>query len=258
MKKLFYVFVFSFAAAPLLAAVSTCETRVDKHQDASTSERVNYCLTEEPAPEEAPATEVVLSDVYSVQYPKPKTKKAQPQTQQTKIYNEGPTSMEYLDRDDYPAFRNDIMPSLSEDEAHAAAIEALSSQDTQENKGTKSLTKPGRVMKALPAEETATVTDTASYANYDAPAYDQAAYPAYAAGQTAPQSYTAPTYTAPAQTATPVQTPAADIQQVQNLQNDPLYQNYTDNGAAPAGFTQGGVMGPDGFGYNATDPAYQP
>lgn len=246
MKKLFYVFALSFAAAPLLAAASTCETRVDKHQDASTSERVEYCLTEDPAPEETPATEVVLSDVYSVQYPKPKTKKAPAQTQETKVYTKAPTSMEYLDRDDYPAFRNDILPVMNDEQAHSAALEALSGTAPTENKGKKSLTKPARTMKAQPEEEPAPVTDTASYADYyTTPTANQTTYPAYNTAQT------------PAQTV-PTQTPAAEIQQAQNLQNDPLYQNNTANGTTPAGFTDGGVMGPSGFGYNATDPAYQP
>lgn len=252
MKKLFYVFVFSFAAAPLLAAASTCETRVDKHQDASTTERVNYCLTEEPEEEETQATEVVLSDVYSVQYPKPKTKKAPAQTQETKLYNQGPTSMEYLDRDDYPAFRNDIMPAMNEEDAHAAALEVLSSQNIPENKGTKSLTKPARTMMAAPQEEeaTANITDTASYADYTPQPFQQV--------PDAANAQAAAMYNTPAQPLQPTQTPAAEIQQAQNLQNDPLYQNYTDNGAAPAGFTDGGVMGQDNFGYNATDPAFQP
>lgn len=245
MKKLFYVFVFSFTAAPLLAAASTCETRVDKHQDASTSERVEYCLTEDPAPEETPATEVVLSDVYSVQYPKTKTKKAPAQTQETKVYTKAPTSMEYLDRDDYPAFRNDILPLINDDDAHAVALEALSGNTVQKNKGKKSLTKPSRTMKAQPEEETSPVTDTASYEDYALQPATQATYPAYGTAQT------------PAPTV-PTQTPPAEIQQAQNLQNDPLYQNNTADGAAPAGFTDGGVMGQSGFGYNATDPAYQP
>ena len=84
-----------------------------------------------------------------------------------------------------------------------------------------------------------------------APAYtmgtDAAAYPAYSVpAQTQQQAQAAN------------QASAAQIQQAQALQNDPLYQNNTANGAAPAGFTDGGVMGPSGFGYNATDPAFQP
>ena len=238
MKKLFSFFVLCVAAAPVLAAVSTCETRVDKHQDASTAERVDYCLTEEPQEaDDTPVTEVVLSDVYSVQYPKPKTKKSATEQEVTKTYTQQPISQEYIDRDDYPAFRNDILPRLNDDSAHAVALEALGhSQEKTGAKGSKSLTKPARQMKAAPATIGQNTT----------------AYPAYSAGvQTTPAQNAA----LPAGTA---QTPAAEIQQAQALQNDPLYQNNTANGAAPAGFTDGGVMGQSGFGYNATDPAFQP
>ena len=261
MKKLFSFFVLCVAAAPVLAAVSTCETRVDKHQDASTAERVDYCLTEEPQEaDDTPVTEVVLSDVYSVQYPKPKTKKSATEQEVTKTYTQQPISQEYIDRDDYPAFRNDILPRLNDDSAHAVALEALGhSQEKTGAKGSKSLTKPARQMKAAPAtQEEAPAEDAWQAASPTAPAaaytigQNTTAYPAYSAGvQTTPAQNAA----LPAGTA---QTPAAEIQQAQALQNDPLYQNNTANGAAPAGFTDGGVMGQSGFGYNATDPAFQP
>lgn len=257
MKKLFSFFVLSAAAAPLLAAVSTCETRVDKHQDASTAQRVEYCLTEEPQEiDETPVTEVVLSDVYSVQYPKQKTKQTASQQQETKTYTQQPISMEYLDRNDYPAFRNDILPRLNDDTAHATALEALGApQKTSEKKGSKSLTKPARQMKAAPVQpETPEQADSALLSGTQsapaAPTYmdtNAAAYPAYSVPAQTQQQ-------APAAN----QASAAQIQQAQALQNDPLYQNNTANGAAPAGFTDGGVMGPSGFGYNATDPAFQP
>ncbi len=249
MKKLFSIFAFSFAAAPLLAAVSTCETRVDKHPGASTAQRVNYCLTEDPqTQQDTPVTQVILSDVYDVQYPQPKTAQPAP-TQETKIYQPNPISMEYLDKDDYPAFRNDIMPQINAEQAHTSARNALNTQTTSASKGKKSLQKPQRQMKEVSAqEETAYIADTASYA----------AQPDYTTAYGSASGATAYSYPTTQSQATPTGTPAAQIQQAQALQNDPLYQNNTDNGAAPAGFTDGGVMGPSGFGYNATDPAFQP
>lgn len=207
MRKLFYVFLLSFTAAPLFAAASTCETRVDKNLDKSTSEKVERCLTEEPEiQDEGPVTEVILSDTYSVQYPKAKAKKTAQTQQVTKVYSTAPVSVEFLDRDDYPAFRNDVMPSISAEDAHAAALQALRGNQ-----------KPA---KAAPKTK----------------------------GKAKPKAVKA----------APAQTPAAEIQQAQRLENDPLYQNNTAGGVTPPGFLDGGVMGPDGFGYNATDPAFQP
>ena len=259
MKKLFSIFVFTLAAAPLLASASTCETRVDKHQGATTSERVEYCLTEEPPTEETDVTEVVLSDVYSVQYPKQKTKQPAPQQEETKIYSKEPVSMEYLDRDDYPAFRNDIMPSLSNDDAHAAALEVLGmASEPKENTGKKSLKKPARTMKAQPQPDTtATIMDTASYpAQTSYPPADQTTYPAY---QAVPSYQAAPAYqAAPNNTSqqTAVQTPQTQVQQAQAIQNDPQNPAYNTAGV-PAGF-DGNTQNQSNFGYNATDPAFQP
>lgn len=215
MKKLFLFLTVSLAAGSLFAAVSNCQTRVDKHPDASTADRVKYCLTEEPQQaDQTAATEVVLSDVYSVLYPKAKTKKAKKEQEVTKVYKTRPVSTEYLDQNHYPAFRNDIMPTLSEEDAHAAALEAINS-DKKAKKQKKAASKPARTLKASPKKE-------------------------------------------PKAEKQNPQTPEAQIQQAQALQNDPLYQDNTANGAAPAGFLDGGVMGPGDFGYNATDPAFQP
>ena len=49
MKKILFVLVLGFSAAA--AQASTCETRVDSHQGATTVQRVKYCLNE-PKPEE--------------------------------------------------------------------------------------------------------------------------------------------------------------------------------------------------------------
>lgn len=216
MNKLFYFFALSFLAAPLFAAASTCETRVDKNLDKSTSEKVDRCLTDEVTVDEGPVTEVVLSDTYSVQYPKPKTKaKKSAQSQQvTRVYTSTPVSQEYLERDDYPAFRNDTLPNINAEQAHEAALQAL----RPGAKNAKSTAKPAKKNASKPTRQKA----------------------------------------APAAQTVPTQTPPAEIAQAQALENDPLYQDVTDGGATPAGFTDGGVMGPAGFGYNATDPALQP
>lgn len=230
MKKLIYVFALSLLAAPLYAAASTCETRVDKNLDKSTRQKVEFCLTEEPEPEAEAATEVILSDTYSVQYPKPKKPLAEPTQQVIEKYTPGPVSQEYLDRDDYPAFRNDSLPRLSDEEAHETALEAL-------HRPTAKAQKPARKKAAKPARK------KVQPAPAPAAAKTEAALPQ----QQLPQP----------QPVVPTQTPAAELEQAQALQKDPLYTDYTDQGATPQGFTDNGIY-QDDFGYNATDPALQP
>ncbi len=230
MKKLIYVFALSLLAAPLYAAASTCETRVDKNLDKSTRQKVEFCLTEEPEPEAEAATEVILSDTYSVQYPKPKKPQAEPTQQVIEKYTPGPVSQEYLDRDDYPAFRNDSLPRLSDEEAHETALDAL-------HRPTAKAQKPARKKAAKPARK------KVQPAPAPAAAKPEAALPQ----QQLPQP----------QPVVPTQTPAAELEQAQALQKDPLYTNYTDQGATPQGFTDNGIY-QDDFGYNATDPALQP
>ncbi len=244
MKKMIYVFAFSLAAAPLLAAASTCETRVDKHGNSTTAERVKQCLTEPTAePDNGPVTEVVISDTYSVQFPKKKNKKSKAKAKpvEQKVYSKQASNMEFFDREDYPAFRNDTLPNVSQEEAHDAAMEALRHSKKADKPAKKK--KPARKVKAAkkPAAVQAPAPQEYAPVTEYAPAVEQPAATA------APASYTAPT-----------QTPPAKVAQAQALQNDPLYQSYTDNGVAPEGFTEGSVMGPDNFSYNATDPAYQP
>lgn len=235
MKKLIYVFALSLATAPLHAAASTCETRVDKNLDKSTRQKVEFCLTEEPEPEAEAAKEVILSDTYSVQYPKPKEPQAAPTQQVIKKYTAGPVSQEYLDRDDYPAFRNDSLPRLSDEEAHETALEALHQQAAPAQPA--KAKKPARKKASKPARKKT--------------------QPAPAPAAAAPEAALPQQQQQPQQPVVPTQTPAAELEQAQALQNDPLYTNYTDNGATPQGFSDNGIY-QDDFGYNATDPALQP
>ncbi len=265
MKKLFCIFVFALTAGPLLAAASTCETRVDKHPTATTAQRIEQCLTDEPAPTAPPATEVLLFDTYSVVHPSPQ-RQDQSSHITSQVYMPTAISMEYVERDDYPAFRNDIFPSLSEEEAHETALAALgSAHEPAANTGKKSLRKPAREMKAAPAAvlPDATAPSYTGPESYTVPAYSQSYSQPAAQSYTAGGSYTAPAYGqsytqqpgAPQTYTQSAQVPSsAQMQQAQPLQNVPP-QNTSSPGA-PVGFNQG--IGTDNFGYNATDPAFQP
>ncbi len=215
MKKFLLFAVCSLSATSLLAA-SNCVSRVDKNLDKTTAEKIDFCLTEEvDLTEETPATEVIYSDTQTVQYPKPKNKKRQSQAKQqtTKVYTTAPVSLEYFNRNEYPAFRNDTLPSISADDAHQTALDALRGEKKPAKKSQKKAPKN----KKAKTEKTTQATQT-----------------------------------------NPVQTPSAEVTQAQALQNDPLAQDNTDGGTVPSGFLDDSVMSDNNFGYNATDPAFQP
>ncbi|WP_458401227.1 hypothetical protein [Candidatus Avelusimicrobium sp.] len=247
MKK-FLIFVgCAFAAAPLLAAASTCETRVDKMYDKSTGERVQVCLTEEPEiAEDENGTKVIVSDTHEVQYPKRKAKKQAPVQKEIKVYTQTPISREYLDIEEYPSFHNDVLPRMSQEKAHETALQAIHDQkEAAKRKAEEEKRKAEAKKKKKAAKKAKKKADVVP-----------------AQSKTLPAAYTE-TYTepAPAYTETYTEPTAAyseQVNQAQALQNDPLYQDNTANGTTPDGFLEGGVMGQADFGYNATDPAYQP
>lgn len=143
MKKFCFLLSGLMVCALPLAAVSTCESRVDKNADKTTAQRVEACLTEETdSTETAEATEVILTDTYSVQYPtRKKRQAAKPETKTVTTYKAQPVATAYVQRPDYPAFRNDVLPQLSVEEANAAAQQAMQ-EDAQRH-----FTKPAKKMK---------------------------------------------------------------------------------------------------------------
>ena len=218
MKKLIAVLVSCLVSASVWAA-STCESRVDKSVHKSTTERVQRCLDfdQTDMPEIEEEAEVIMSDTYSVKFPK-KKQPTQPTSQKTiKKYKPTPTSLEYVDRTTYPSFRNDTLPRLTTHQANEAAVEALQTQRAEQEKQ----------KAAQKAVKKAKKTKKPARKQTEAPK---------------------PVKTQPEET---------QVQQAEALQNDPLTQDTTDNGATPAGFLEDGVMGPADFGYNASDPAYQ-
>lgn len=222
MKKLIYVLTLSLLAAPWPASASTCETRVDQYPGATTAERIKRCLEEEAAPEPEPVTTTTITQVYEAQYPK-RTDKQTEETQprQEKVYQAENVSLEFLDTNDYPAFRNDTLPSLSEESAHAAALEALRAKPETPAKKTK----PAR--KNKPAKKQAA-------AKQPAPSPKVEQKPVSAEGKTSAAL--------PEQTTTQTQ-----MQQAPHIQNDPLAQDHMVGPTAPM---ENGTMGPDDYAYD--------
>ena len=149
MKK-FLVFVACSSLTASAWAASDCVTRVDKNLDKTTAEKIEFCLTEEvETPAETPTTEVIFSDTHEVQYPQSKSKSKKQknkQVQSTKKKNakkrsSATVSTEYYEVSEYPAFRNDVHPRQSAEDAHEVALEALRGQNKPAKK---SAAKPKR------------------------------------------------------------------------------------------------------------------
>lgn len=107
MKKTFVTFfMFSLAALPALAA-STCETRVDSHQDATTKQRVAYCLTPEAEAPAAPGPALVY---YGVSGSKPAEEPKQEEEERKPVYFDKDgvaVTQQFVDSDNFPPFEND-------------------------------------------------------------------------------------------------------------------------------------------------------
>ena len=151
MKKILFVLVLGFSAAA--AQASTCETRVDAHQGATTLQRVDYCLNE-PKPEEVVPAQVIYYGVVSTEE---EAEGKQAKDTAKDGYYDGSkiaVSRGYLGTQNFPAFTND---KLSESErayqrkhmeqARAEANEKIQ-QAVAEQKAA-----PARAAGLLPAQE---------------------------------------------------------------------------------------------------------
>ena len=269
--------MFSLAALPAFAA-STCETRVDSHQDATTNQRVAYCLTPEAEAPAAPGPTLVY---YGVSGSKPAEEPKQDEEKREPVYfdkNGVQVTQNFVDSDNFPPFENDRLSvqdraaarELGKEEAakSASCCEDNLLASAQDGAGNESLdnetaagraarqTKPRRFMKELPA------ADPSSAGNPTGNTTDLSGYgDPYAASQTgayAAQAASANPYAA--QPAVPTGTPQSQVQQAYALENNPLGQpSGNAGGAAPNGYLDNNlVAGQQSFGNNATDPAMQP
>lgn len=244
MKKSSILFLLFFSAALPAFSASTCETRVDAHQDATTLERAAYCLTPE---EEPPAPEGQRLLYYSVSNKTPKQGEAEPQdAYKQKYFDKKDLSVRrnYVETRAFPEFTND---TLSEQEclaleqaekealekAHAEAMAKVEKKnssldgpsvlDEKEPKMSKAQlavrkTKPNRVMNSEAQEE--------EPSGFEEPAY-------------------------------PTDTPAGELQQAQAWENNPLDVPSGNAGGAADGFSDDNLLVDPSFGYDA-DPAMMP
>ncbi len=296
MKKNFaFFFVFFVAALPAFA-VSTCETRVDSHPDATTKQRVAYCLTPEPEVPLPAGPELVY---YGVSNTKPAEEPEEESAPREPVHFDKDgvaVNQHFMDTKNFPTFAND---TLSEQER--AALEKLAKEDAakaakmrqtptqaESTAAPKTASKTVLAPSSVLSEENeagllarrqkpkrfmkqSSVSETDPAAVYSINEYGissstgaqnpEPAMPQDPTGYAPGASYSADMAGQyPMQPAVPTGTTAGEIQQAYALENNPTVPpNANAGGAAPAGFTNNNLAVNDqSFGYNATDPAMQP
>ena len=125
------------SAAAVASHASTCETRVDKHQKATTLQRVDYCLTPEKAAPAAPGAEVIVSSV-TTKEPAPAEQKSAPLAQEYYPQDQVEVTHGYVGTTHFPKFKNDISSERELKEMQEAASDAAKKEATYQQ--------PARVM----------------------------------------------------------------------------------------------------------------
>lgn len=278
MKKPFAAFiVFMSAALPAFCA-STCETRVDKHQDATTTERVSYCLTPEEELAPAAGPELVY---YGVSSNEPQFEEEESSAYKQKYLKrkDFAVAQDFVGTHQFPEFENDTLSERERIEREEAA-RAAREKAREEARKKAQAAREAKEAAAAEAEEKEPVMSKAQLAarknkpkrfmketEEEAASYAPDSYGAdpYSAG--APQGELQQEELAPAAQNVSSDaalyetgTPQGELQNVQALNNDPSVQPTGNaGGAAPDGFLDDNLMAEDpSFGYNATDPAMQP
>lgn len=253
MKKPFAVFVLLFSAALPAFSASTCETRVDKHQDATTLERAAYCLTPEAEPPAPAGPELVY---YGVSANAPQDASAQDARYKQKYFDKNGVAVaqDYVGTRKFPAFTNDMLSEQERLALEKAEKEAWEKAQAEAEKKAATAKAPLRTPSVLEEQEPQmTKAQLAARKNkpkrfMKEPAAEQ--MPEEAAAY-APDPYGANPYS--------TGTPQGELQQAQALENDPLSQPTGNaGGAAPNGFLDDNLLDDPSFGYNATDPSMQP
>ncbi len=242
MKKSFAFFiVFTAAALPAFCA-STCETRVDKHQDATTLERAAYCLTPELEPVEAAQSPELV--YYGVSVNEPQDGDSAQNARRRQMYfdkNGVAVSQDYVGTRQFPAFTNDTLSEQERLALEQAEKEALEKAQKEAEKKAATQRAPLRTPSVLTEQEPEMSKAQLAARKNKPKRFMKTPEPE----QPAADAYT--------------QTPQNELQEAAALSNDPLLQDPGAGPAAPADFLDDNLLADDpSFGYNATDPAMQP
>lgn len=241
MKKTFAVFVLFVGAALPVFSASTCETRVDKHPDATTKERVSYCLTPEAEPPAPAGAELVY---YGVSGSEPQDASARDERYKQKYFDKNGVAVaqDYVGTRQFPAFTNNALSEQermaleqAEKEAWAKNQEEADKKAAAKNQPPASAAQDEREPEMSKAQLAARKNKPKRFMKESAPEPESAA-----------QAYSS-------------DTPVNELQQAQALENDPLSSSSGNaGGGAPNGFLDDSLLDDPSFGYNASDPAMQP
>ena len=130
MKYILPFFLLTVAASAY--AVSTCETRVDSHQKASTKQRVEYCLMQEPTPTPPAGPELVYTGTYSVE---PADQQPVKSTVKDGYFRDDKMSVQhqYVGSRNFPKFTNDTLSEQERAELTRAYLRELDQQHQAAN-----------------------------------------------------------------------------------------------------------------------------
>lgn len=159
MRKIVILGLFFSLAAPGTWAKSTCQTRVDKHPESSTVERVEYCLNEEPETQNGPQV-ITQTVTVTTHQQEPATKKRSFVRKSYFKNKKVSVSRSYVSTNRFPEWKNDI-PSeqeiLKEQQAKEASLQPAP-QPQKKNTPKTTATQPYKV----PAVTVQTESNTAS------------------------------------------------------------------------------------------------
>ena len=140
MKKTL-IFV-SLLLAATAAQASTCETRVDSHQKATTRERVDYCLTPDKVAPQDPGPTLIYENVIANVPEKQTAQKNAPLKQTYYPQDEVQVARGFVGTDRFPQLKNDIPSQRELQEAQQAKIAETKKETSQQ--------KPARTMTSQP------------------------------------------------------------------------------------------------------------
>lgn len=257
MKKPFSAFMVCCLAVGPAFSASTCETRVDQHQDATTLERAAYCLTPEAEQPVPAGPELVY---YGVSANPPQDREDQTARYRQKYFNKDGVAVaqDYVGTRSFPSFTNDTLSEQERLALEKAEKEAWEKAQAEAKKKAATAQAPFRTPSVLEEQE-----PPMSKAQLASRKNKPKRFMKEPVAETAPQSEEfAPAGQDVYSDASLYETgtPQGELQDVQALNNDSLTQPAADAaGAAPDGFLDDDLMADDpSFGYNATDPAMQP
>ncbi len=167
----------SLFVAATAAQASTCETRVDSHQKATTLERADYCLTPDKAAPQDPGPTLIYESVTTNAPDKETAQKSAPLKQTYYPQDEVQVARGYVSTDRFPQLKNDI-PSQRELQEEQQAKAAEAKKETSQQKPARTMSSPSDGVQKTAESAVTETEDKRSVKDERKPARTMAAVPA--------------------------------------------------------------------------------